>query len=140
VSNYDTVSLVHNTSNRFRFNVVAARDGYFVLGLPLLPGFVCRIDGSFAKVVRADALYPSVFLPRGFHVVDFYFVSWPFVVGVGLAWGTLWVLIDWVAGRRRRSWVTRGMLLAVVPLVVLLWVALYAGPSFNTSYFWQVPL
>jgi hypothetical protein len=32
------------------------------------------------------------------------------------------------------------MLLAVVPLAVLLWVALYAGPSFNTSYFWQVPL
>jgi len=140
VSNFDTVSLVHNTSNRFRFSVVAARDGYFVLGLPLLPGFVCRIDGSFAKVVRADALYPSVFLPRGFHVVDFYFVSWPFVAGVGIAWATLLLLTYWVVGRKRRLWVTRAMLLAVVPLAVLLWVALYAGPSFNTSYFWQVPL
>jgi hypothetical protein len=137
-SDYDTVSLVYNTSNRFRFNVVAARDGYFVLGLPLLPGFVCRIDRSFAKVVRADALYPSVFVPHGFHVVDFYFVSWPFVVGVGIAFGALWVLTYWVAGRRRRLWVTRGMLIACLPLAVLLLLFLYAGPPFNTNYFWQV--
>jgi hypothetical protein len=118
--------------------VVAARDGYFVLGLPLLPGFVCRIDRSFAKVVRADALYPSVFVPHGFHVVDFYFVSWPFVVGVGIAFGALWVLTYWVAGRRRRLWVTRGMLIACLPLAVLLLLFLYAGPPFNTNYFWQV--
>ena len=139
-SDYDTVSLVHNTSNRFRFNVVAARDGYFVLGLPLLPGFVCRIDGSFAKVVRADVLYPSVFVPHGFHVVDFYFVSWPFVLGAGIAFAALWVLTYWAVARKRRAWVTRGMLLASLPLAVLLWVFLYAGPSFNTSYFWQVRL
>jgi hypothetical protein len=137
-SDYDTVSLVYNTSNRFRFNVVAARDGYFVLGLPLLPGFVCRVDGSFAKVVRADALYPSVFVPHGFHVVDFYFVSWPFVVGAGIGFGALWVLIYWAVARKRRSAVTRGMLIACVPLAVLLWIFLYAGPSFNTNYFWQV--
>jgi hypothetical protein len=139
-SDYDTVSLVYNTSNRFRFNVVAARDGYFVLGLPMLPGFVCRIDGSFAKVVKANALYPSVFLPRGFHVVDFYFISWPFVAGGGIALGTLWVLIHWVAARKRRSWARRGMPLAALLLAVLFWVFVYAGPSFNTSYFWQVRL
>jgi len=134
------VSLTYNTSNHFRFNVVAARDGYFVLGLALLPGFVCRIDGSFAKVVRADALYPSAFVPYGFHVVDFYFVSWPFVVGVGIALGALGALTYWVAARKRRSWVTRGILIACLPLAVLLWVSLYAGPSFNTSYFWQLRL
>ena len=137
-SDYDTVSLVYNTSNRFRFNVVAARDGYFVLGLPLLPGFVCRIDGSFAKVVRADALYPSVFVPHGFHVVDFYFVSWPVAVGAGIAFATLWILIYWAVARKRRLGVTRGMLIACVPLAVLVWIFLYAGPSFNTNYFWQV--
>jgi len=138
VAETDTVALVYNTSNRYRFNVVAAKDGYFVLGMPLLAGFVCLLDGSFVLVTRANALYPSVFLPRGFHVVDFYFVSWPFLVGVGIAFGTLWALATWAVGRRRRSWVSRAMVLAALPLVVVLWVFLYAGPSFNTEYFWQV--
>jgi hypothetical protein len=42
--------------------------------------------------------------------------------------------------RKRRVWVARGILLAVLPLALLLWVFLYAGPSFNTNYFWQVRL
>jgi len=133
---HDTVSLVYNTSNRFQFNAVAAKDGYFVLGLPLLPGFVGRVDGAFARVTRANTLYPAVFLPRGFHVVDFYFISWPFLVGVAIAFATLGALAHW--GTRRKRWVTRGMLLAVLPLAILLWLFLYQGPSFNTEYFWKV--
>jgi hypothetical protein len=137
-SEYDTIALAYNTSNRFRFNTVAAKDGYFILGLPMLSGFVGLVDGSFVPVTRANALYPSVFLPHGFHVVDFYFTSWPFIVGIGIAFGTLVALTRWVVGRRRRAWVTRGMMLAALPLALLLWVFLYAGPSFNTEYLWQV--
>ena len=137
-SDRDSVALVYNTSNRFKFDVAASKDGYFVLGLPLLPGFVCRVDGSLAQVVKADALYPSVFLSTGFHTVDFFFLSWPFFVGTTLAFGTVCGFVLWLGRRSRRSRWLKILALSCVPLGLLLLLFLYGGPSFETHYMWQV--
>jgi hypothetical protein len=137
-SDKDSVALIYNTSNRFKFDVAASKDGYFVLGLPLLPGFMCRVDGLLAKVVRADALYPSVFLSTGFHTVDFFFVSWPFFVGTVLGFATLCALVPWLGRRGRRSRSLKILALACLPLGLLLLWFLYGGPSFETHYLWQV--
>jgi hypothetical protein len=137
-SDKDSVALVYNTSNRFKFDVAASKDGYFVLGLPLLPGFACRVDGLLAKVVRADVLYPSVFLSTGFHSVDFFFVSWPFLVGTGFAFATLCALALWLSRRGRRPRLLKILALACLPLGLLLLWFLYGGPSFETHYIWQV--
>jgi hypothetical protein len=140
IAELDTVRLIHNTSNRFTFEVVAARDGFFVLGLPWLSGFTCKVDGSSASVAEADALYPSVFLSRGFHVVDFRFVSWPFLTGVAIAYLTLWFFIAFFLWPRQRRRVTKIMLMMIVPLALGLWIFLYAGPSFETAYSWQASI
>ena len=87
---HDEVKLVYNTSNRFVFDVVAARDGYFVLGLPALPGFRSTVDGAAAEIAKANALFPATFLSRGKHRVEFRFISWPFFIGASLCFLTVW--------------------------------------------------
>ena len=140
VAEFDMVTLVYNTSNRFTFEAIAARDGFFVLGLPWLPGFTCRVDGKSAPVAEADALFSSVFLPRGFHVVDFRFVSWPFLIGVAVAFGTLGGFAAFFLWPKRRRQVAKIMLIASVPAALVLWLFLYAGPSFEMVYKWQAAI
>lgn len=136
----DSVTLTYNTSNRFKFDVLAGQDGYFVLGLPWLPGFACRVDGRFAPVVRANALNPAVYLRHGSHTVDFVFVSWPFLVGLALALAAAAALALWFVRRTRRSRLATILSLSMVPAGLLVWFLLYAGPSFATSYVWHAPL
>lgn len=133
----DAVTLTYNTSNRFTFDVTAAQDGYFVLGLPWLPGFTCLVDGHRAKVWRADALNPAVTLSHGRHKVDFLFVSWPFLVGLLVALACAAGLTLWCARRGQRSRVAKGLGLSLIPVGLLVWFLLYAGPSFGTSFAWQ---
>jgi hypothetical protein len=136
----DSVTLVYNTSNRFKFDVLAGRDGYFVLGLPWLPGFACRVDGRFVPVVRANALNPAVYLRHGSHRVDFIFVSWPFLGGLALALAAVAALSLWCVRRTWRPRLATALSLSIVPTGLLVWFLLYAGPSFGTSYVWQAPL
>lgn len=136
----DVVILTYNTSNRFTFDVSAAQDGTFVLGLPWLPGFVCRVDGRLTPVVRADALNPAVFLTPGRHSVDFMFVSWPFLLGLGLALISAAGLTVWYTRGARRRVLAKVWGLSLVPMGLLVWFLLYAGPSFGTNFVWRAPL
>ena len=136
VSDHDQVDLVHNTSNRFVFDVVAAADGYFVLGLPWLPAFGCKVDGAKVAIAKADALLPAIFVPRGKHRVDFYFVSRAFLVGVALVFVTVSAWALWVF-RRRRLRVTLGAILSGAVLAWLLYLSILDGPSFETKYHWD---
>jgi hypothetical protein len=130
----DQVDLVHNTSNRFVFDAAAATDGYFVLGLPWLPGFSCKVDGARAEVVKANALFPAVFVPHGTHQIDFRYVSWPFLVGVALAFATV---AAWAFGLfRNRRRVAVGTLVSGALLAGFLHLAILDGPSFGTHYHW----
>ena len=135
----DTVDLVYNTSNRFVFSVDAARDGYFVLGLPWLPGFACELDGAAVPVAKANALFPTVFVPLGPHRVDFRFASRPFLLGVSAAFMTVaaWVVL---LARRRRELVALGTAISGAVLVGLLTLWLFHGPSFGTNYHWKAPV
>jgi hypothetical protein len=135
----DQVRLTYNTHNRHVFEVVAAMDGYVVLGLPWLDGFEGRVDGRRATVVRANALYPAVFVPPGRHVVEFRFVSRPFLVGLGVSMlGTiLWVL--WWP-QCRRPWVLALALFLAAAFVVKTHTALFNGPSFGKDFHWQAPV
>jgi hypothetical protein len=132
----DRVDLVYNTSNRFVFAVAAARDGYFVLGLPWLPGFACELDGAAAPVAKANALFPSVFVPQGTHRIDFRFASRPFMAGVMVAFLTLasWIV---VLASRRRGLVAAFAALSGALLAGLLSLWLFHGPSFGTNYHWK---
>ena len=136
----DEATLVYNTSNRFVFSVTAARDAYFVLGQARLPGFVARLDGRRVPIATANALYPSIFLPRGSHRVEFYFLSWPFFCGVGVAFmaaaGCLWWLLRPV---RHRILFATSVVVAGALLAGTLELALYRGPSFGTRFHWQSP-
>jgi hypothetical protein len=131
----DQVVLVDNTSNRFGFEVYAAADGYFVLRLPWLPGFKGSVDGVEATIVRADALLPALFVPRGRHHIELWFVSWPFLLGVALAFSTVsaWALW-WLP--RRRLYVAAGTVLFGVALAWLVHRAILGGPSYGTRYHW----
>jgi hypothetical protein len=135
----DQVRLTYNTHNRHVFEVVAAMDGYVVLGLPWLDGFEGRVDGRPAALVRANALYPAVFVPPGRHVVEFRFVSRPFLVGLGIAIaGAILWLLWWT--RCRRPWVLAVAILAAAAFVVKTRAALFDGPSFGKDFYWQAVL
>jgi hypothetical protein len=136
---HDEVKLVYNTSNRFLFDVTAARDGYFVLGVPALPGFRSKVDSAPATIAKANAMFPAVFVARGTHRVEFRFISWPFFIGVSLCFVTFW---SWIffSVRRRRWLVAIGALAAAGALGGVLYLALFHGPSFDTKYQWQAPI
>lgn len=134
-ADHDEVKLVYNTSNRFVFEAVAARDGYFVLGLPSLPGFRSTLDGASANLATANALFPAIFIPRGKHRVELRFTSWPFYVGVTLGFVTVWAWI-FAAFRRRRRLVSILALLSAAALGGLLYFSLFHGPSFDTKFEW----
>ena len=138
-SSDDQVRLSYNTHNRHVFEVVTAMDGYVVLGLPWLDGFEGRVDGRRATLVRANALYPAVFVPPGRHVVEFRFVSRPFLVGLGISMvgAILWVL--WWP-QSRRLWVLALALLLAAAFVVKTHTALFDGPSFGKDFHWQAPV
>jgi hypothetical protein len=139
VADHDKVKLVHNTSNRFVFEVAAAEDGYFVLGQPWLPGFACKLDGRAVEVAKANVLFPAIFVPRGAHQVDFRFISWPFLTGVALCFVTVW---GWAFGtfRRRKLRVLLSGVLSGAVLASLLYLSLLRGPSFGTKYHWEAKL
>ena len=133
---HDEVKLVYNTSNRFIFDVVAARDGYFVLGVPALPGFRSKVDGVATEIARANALFPAIFIAKGTHRVEFRFISWPFFIGVSLCFLTVWTWIFFSV--RRRRWLVAGSaLVSAAALGGILYFSLYHGPSFETKYQWQ---
>ena len=134
--NHDDVKLVYNTSNRFVFDVVAAQDGYFVLGTPALPGFRATLDGVPVEIAKASALFPAILLPRGAHRVEFRFISWPFFIGVSLCFVTVWTWI-FFAVKRRRKLVAALALITAAALGGLLYLSLYHGPSFGTKFQWQ---
>jgi hypothetical protein len=138
----DEVRLVHNTSNRFDFDVTAARDGYFVLGVPMLKGFEASVDGASTPIAMGNELYPAIFVPRGSHRVAFRFVSKPFMAGVAVAFATAWLWIVVLVRRRLSNWKRRAAVLAVVVfstvgLVFGLRAWLYQGRSFGTQFTWH---
>lgn len=142
VGEHDTVKLTYNTSNRHEFDVFAARDGYFVLGLPLITGFTAKIDGEPRPVTRANGLYAAVFLPRGAHKVELQFTSWPFFIGMAITFGVTWLGILYLAWSRLRTARSRIVFAAVFLLSGVATYAvwnrwLYGGPSIGTAFTWE---
>ena len=138
VADHDQVDLVHNTTNRFVFRVAAAADGYFVLGLPWLPGFSCKVDSTKVPVAKANALFPAIFIPHGTHQIEFTFISWAFIAGAALAFMTVSAWALW-AFRRRLLAVAVGIVLAGALLAWLVRLFILDGPSFETHYQWTAP-
>jgi hypothetical protein len=132
----DRVRLLENTFNRNVFGVESGRDGYLVLGLPWLPGFEGRVDDAPAGVVRANALYPAVYVPRGHHRVELRFVSRPFLAGLGLAMlgTTVWAL--WLAPSHRLAALVASLLLCAA-FAGWMRQALFHGPSLGNRYEWR---
>jgi hypothetical protein len=132
----DEIRLTDNTYNRNVFDVTAARDGYVVLGLPWLPGFEGRVDGAPAKVVKANALYPAVFVPRGRHVVEFRFVSRPFLAGLAAAMLGIALWVFWLTPSRVVA--ALATIALVAALAVGMRAALFDGPSLGNEYHWSL--
>lgn len=135
-SDHDDVKLLDNTSNRFLFDVTAAKDGYFVFGQPMLKGFVARLDGAPVEIATANALFPAIYLPRGSHRVELRFVSKPFFAGAAIGFVTLWAWI-FVAVKRRRRLLPIAAVLSAAALSALLYFSVFKGPSFGTNFKWQ---
>jgi uncharacterized membrane protein YfhO len=57
------------------------------------PGWRADLDGEHIEIETAHDLLRSVDLPRGEHEVDFYFNSWTYRAGAGLALLSLVALV-----------------------------------------------
>ena len=141
-SDHDEVLLTYNTSNRLDFDVNAAQDGYFLLGLPWLRGWRAQLDGTAVHIGQANALFPAVFIPRGSHHLAFRFVSVPFLVGVAISFATAWAWLIWLLGGRlgstyRRAGAVAVFTLSAVALVFGLHSWLFGGRSFGSKYTWR---
>ena len=94
------VALREQTLQSRRYEVHAPCDGYVVIGENHYDGWSAKVDGTPAKLVRADFAFTAVAVPRGRHLVELrYFPPRLYAGALGvLATAILLVLVD-----RRRT-------------------------------------
>jgi hypothetical protein len=71
-----------------------------VVADPYYPGWKVTVDGHDAKILPVDAAFRGVVLPPGDHEVRFHYADPRFWLGIGLAGGTIVVLLLWSAAAR----------------------------------------
>ena len=101
-----TVRLLRYNSNRVTIDAVLPQPGYLVLAQTLYPGWLARVDGQPARVLRANYALCAIQLPEGAHRVELAYRSLSFYLGLaasGLTWGALAVWGAWAARRRGKT-------------------------------------
>ena len=71
---------------RIDVEVHTSSRGYLILTDSYYPGWIAKVDGTRAKILRADLLFRAIEVPQGRHVVEFVYrpMSWKIGVGVSL--------------------------------------------------------
>jgi hypothetical protein len=76
----------------------AGEGGWLLLSDAWYPGWVVTVDGSPARLYRADGMFRAVWISPGEHVAQFDYRPWTFALGV-LVSSAAWCLVFFV-GRR----------------------------------------
>jgi hypothetical protein len=76
----------------------AGEGGWLLLSDAWYPGWVVTVDGSPARLYRADGMFRAVWISPGEHVAQFDYRPWTFALGV-LVSSAAWCLVLFV-GRR----------------------------------------
>jgi hypothetical protein len=103
-----TATIAYEESTRLRIQVNAPRGGYLLVADTYYPGWRATVDGTVAKVFRANISSRAVRLPPGSRTVEFNYDAASFFQGIKLACvgGSLlvvWQFLVWLAMSRRRS-------------------------------------
>jgi len=101
-------TVTHYAADSVRIHTTASADAWLVLSDTYYPGWVARVDGQPATVLRGDVLFRVVAVPAGEHDVEFGFE--PASVRLGLAISAvsvallvLGLVLAGRAGRQRRT-------------------------------------
>jgi hypothetical protein len=102
------VTVVEDSGDQIRVDVVADGDGYLVVADALMDSFHATVDGEQAELRVADHAYVAVAVPAGAHEVGLSYhrpggYAGPFVSMLAAAVVAALVIIPWLADRRRRS-------------------------------------
>ena len=66
-----TVNKIEYSPNRVKLDVSCSSRCYLVLADLYLPGWRARVDGNDTEIYRTDAVVRGIFVPVGFHRVEF---------------------------------------------------------------------
>jgi hypothetical protein len=76
---------LNDTPEHISFSVNLAQPGFVVLSDRYYPGWKAKIDGIPAPIFRTNALFRSVFLPKGGHLINFDYEPDSLTIGLYLA-------------------------------------------------------
>ncbi len=82
VSGEGVAQITMYESEHVSIDVQAANDKVLVLTDANYPGWIAKIDGERTPIFDADILFRGVFVPKGDHTIDFYFIPKTFSYGV----------------------------------------------------------
>ncbi|MBF0384807.1 MAG: YfhO family protein [Candidatus Omnitrophica bacterium] len=88
-----SAEITEYTPNRVKIKAQMENPGFLILSDTYYPGWKAKIDGKKTKVYPAYLMLRSVFVDKGTHEIEFYFLPFSFLLGVGIAFLTLIILI-----------------------------------------------
>jgi hypothetical protein len=91
------------TSNpvSIKLNVIAPSDGWLLHLNTNYPGWKVKIDGNERKVYYGDILFRAIKLTKGSHLVEFYYQPLSIILGLGVSFSFLCILIIFLILLRR---------------------------------------
>jgi len=92
-SGEDSVWLSVYDSGRVVIEAQLATDGYLVLTDTWYPGWDARIDGKASPILRANLMFRAVYLPAGYHIVEFTYTPQTFRLGLKISAAALLLLV-----------------------------------------------
>jgi hypothetical protein len=100
------VQIISAGTNEISLTVDTTQPGYLVLSDTYYPGWQVWIDGRETEILRANHAFRAVFLPTGFHEIQFKFRPVSVYIGLSVTLGTILVLGGWAAFRqlKRKSY------------------------------------
>ena len=97
------VDVERDDPERIRLRVDAPADGILVTSEVFYPGWQARIDGVPTEVLRANAAFRAIVVPRGAHAVELSFEPRSLRVGAFVSLGSALVLVATLLANRRRA-------------------------------------
>jgi hypothetical protein len=79
------LSFVHYGLNTVRLRVSSPVQGWLVLSDVFYPGWRATVDGTRARVLRADYAFRAVEVPAGDHIIEMTFAPWTWHAGLALS-------------------------------------------------------
>jgi hypothetical protein len=92
VSKEQDAAFLKDTPEHISISANLTKPGFLVLSDRYYPGWKAKVDGIPAPIFRANALFRSVYLPKGGHLIDFDYE--PESLMIGLYFGAVGLTLD----------------------------------------------